>query len=324
MDALWLVSLATFVGVTCLVLGLGLLTRGAPAAAAEVRLSSWVDVLQRQLRVPATLTARDLLAEPTDASDVVVPPWIRGNARFSRFLRQAGTSLSTGKFTLVVAAAAISGAAGAWVIDAPIPYIPLLASVAALVPLVAMAVRRQRRLATALEQLPDALDLLARSLRAGHGLSSAIQLVGAEFPEPIGGEFRRCHDEQHVGVPLEQSLDALAERLGHLEIRFFATAVILQRQTGGDLAELLDKIAALVRDRFRLEGQIRSLTAEGRLSGRILLSLPPLMFVLLWQIQPNYARVLVSDPAGQGLLALAVAWQLIGALMMRQMIQVRV
>src|SRR6185295_658578 len=141
-------------------------------------------------------------------------------------------------------------------------------------------------------QFPDALDLIARALRAGHSLQSGFRLVSEEMQAPIGVEFSRVFEEQNLGIPMDEALDNLTNRVPNLDLKFFVTALVLQRQTGGDLAEILDKIGHLVRERFIIWGQIQSLTGEGRLSGIVLLALPPALFVVMWYLNPGYSMTL--------------------------------
>ncbi|MHC4178972.1 MAG: type II secretion system F family protein [Planctomycetota bacterium] len=141
---------------------------------------------------------------------------------------------------------------------------------------------------------------------------------------PIAKEFGRAFEETNLGVPLEETLQALTERVPNLDLKFFATAVVLQRQTGGDLAEILDKIGALIRDRFRIWGQVQALTGEGRLSGVVLLALPVVLFVAVYQLNPDYIMVLFTDPMGKKMLAGAIAMQVVGALVIRKIVNIKV
>ncbi|MEX2560260.1 MAG: type II secretion system F family protein, partial [Pirellulales bacterium] len=173
-------------------------------------------------------------------------------------------------------------------------------------------------------QLPDALELISRALRAGHSLAAGFSLVQEEMPEPIGVEFGRVFEEQNLGIPMEEALTSLADRVPNLDLRFFSTAVILQRQTGGDLAEILDKIGYLVRERFKIWGQIQALTGEGRLSGVVLLALPPVLFIAVYRLNPEYIMMLFTDPMGKQMLAGAIVLQLLGAVCIKKIINIKV
>jgi tight adherence protein B len=173
-------------------------------------------------------------------------------------------------------------------------------------------------------QLPDALELLARALRAGHSLGAGMSLVAEEMPAPIGKEFGMAFEEQNLGVSLEDSLKSLTKRVPNMDLKFFATAVVLQRQTGGDLAEILNKIGSLIRERFRIWGQVQALTGEGRLSGVVLLALPPVLFLAVYYLNPRYCMMLFTDPMGRQMLAGAVILQILGALVIRKIVNIKV
>jgi tight adherence protein B len=184
--------------------------------------------------------------------------------------------------------------------------------------------RRKRRLKKFAAQLPEALELVARALRAGHSLAAGFRLVASEMSAPIGGEFGRVFEEQNLGIPFEEALESLTKRVPNLDLKFFATAVVLQRQTGGDLAEILDKIGSLVRERFKIWGQVQALTGEGRLSGIVLLALPPMLFVAVYRMNPDYLMLLFTDDLGKKMLIGGVLMQLFGALVIRKIVNIRV
>jgi tight adherence protein B len=148
--------------------------------------------------------------------------------------------------------------------------------------------------------------------------------VANEMSAPIGGEFSRTFEEQNLGKPLEEALNDLVKRVPNLDLKFFATAIILQRQTGGDLAEILDKIGYLVRERFKIWGQVQALTGEGRLSGIVLLALPPALFVVVYKMNPDYLMLLFTDPMGKKMLIGGIVSQLLGALLIRKIVNIRV
>jgi tight adherence protein B len=166
--------------------------------------------------------------------------------------------------------------------------------------------------------------MLARSLRSGQSLGFGFNMVASEMPAPISKEFSRVFEEQNLGIPLDESLNSLTQRIPNLDLKFFVTAVILQRQTGGDLAEILDKIGELIRDRFRIWGQIQALTGEGRLSGAVLLGLPFVLFITVYQMNPDYIKVLFTDPMGKQMLAMALFLQVVGALVIKKIINIKV
>ena len=166
--------------------------------------------------------------------------------------------------------------------------------------------------------------MVARALRAGHSLAAGFHLVSQEGSDPIAEEFGRVFEEQNLGIPFEEALENLTERVPNLDLKFFVTAVILQRQTGGDLAEILDKIGHLIRERFKIWGQVQALTGEGRLSDIVLLALPPLLFITVYRMNPDYIQLLFTDDLGKKMLIAGVVSQLVGALVIRKIINIRV
>jgi tight adherence protein B len=172
------------------------------------------------------------------------------------------------------------------------------------------------------EQLPQAVEMIAVSLRAGHAFTTGLLMVAEEIPNPLGAEFRLLYDQQTYGKPVPDVLREFAKRVPLLDARIFVTAVLTQRETGGNLAELLDKLAALVRERFRVRRQVRVLSAHGRISGWTLACLPPVLAVVLFLIAPSQIRVLVEDPLGRMLTAVAAGLQLIGVVAIRRIVNV--
>jgi tight adherence protein B len=172
--------------------------------------------------------------------------------------------------------------------------------------------------------LPEAMEMLSRALRSGQSMGFGFSMVANELGLPISKEFNRVFEEQNLGIPMDQSLRDMTERIPNLDLKFFVTAVILQRQTGGDLAEILDKIGELIRDRFRIWGQVQALTGEGRLSGIVLLALPFALFFAVYALNPKYLMVLFTDPLGTKMLLAAVVMQLLGALVIRKIINIKV
>ena len=181
--------------------------------------------------------------------------------------------------------------------------------------------KKQRLLA---DQLPEALDFLVRILRAGHSLSTAIQMMGEEIPSPIGPEFRRCYDQHSLGQPLEDCLRETAGRIESSEFAFFVTSVLIQRTTGGDLSEVLGNLSATVRARIRLQQHVKAITSEGRFTGYILVAFPVVLFLLSYVLNPQYAGVLLTDEMGKMLVAVAVMFQCIGLFAIRKIVNIKV
>ncbi|MFZ5450018.1 MAG: type II secretion system F family protein [Thermodesulfobacteriota bacterium] len=174
------------------------------------------------------------------------------------------------------------------------------------------------------KQLPEALDMLARGLKAGHAFPSGLQQVAKEIPDPVGTEFSIVYKEFSHGLDMSSALLGLCKRINLRDLDFFTTAVLIQRETGGNLTEILEKISVLIRERFQLRNQIKALTAEGRLSGLILVLLPPVLVVLLMLINPGYESTLFNHPVGQIMCGVALAFQVLGMLLIRKIVNIKV
>jgi tight adherence protein B len=184
--------------------------------------------------------------------------------------------------------------------------------------------KRADRLKAFAGQLPDAMELVARALRAGHSLAAGMHVVAEEMPAPISKEFARVYDEQNLGIPLEEALKGMCDRVPNLDLRFFVTSVAIQRQTGGDLAEILDRIGHVIRERFKILGQVKALTAEGRLSGIVLIAMPIGLFLLMLWMKPDYIELLWTDPMGQQMSIGAIILVLIGAYAIKKIVDIKV
>ena len=206
------------------------------------------------------------------------------------------------KFILAVMTAALLGA---------IPYLYLVW-------------QKSQRLARFERQLPEALELVSRALRAGHAFSVGLKMVGEEAANPIGKEFRRVFDEVSMGVALPQALENMTHRLDSVDLRFFITSVLVQRETGGNLAEIIDSLAALIRQRFELQLRVKALSAEGRMSAALLLGLPIVIGISLFKVSPEYMKVLFTDPMGQNLATFGGIMMILGAVVMKRMVDIKV
>jgi tight adherence protein B len=201
---------------------------------------------------------------------------------------------------------------------------PIAGIIMFLVPFAWLLWKRAKRLKTFAAQLSDALELVARALRAGHSLAAGMHVVAEEMPTPIADEFNRVYEEQNLGIPIEDSLKGVCERVPNLDLRFFVTSVLIQRQTGGDLAEILDKIGYVIRERYRILGQVQALTAEGRLSGIILLALPFGLFLMMLYIKPDYVERLWTHKLGIQMAIGALILQLLGAIVIKKIVNIKV
>lgn len=245
--------------------------------------------------------------------------------QLDKMLQQSGTNWTVARFVGTSAAFAVA----AFVIASFVPYLPrtfnlLIAAGTAALPSMYIAGKRQNRFRKLEEQLPDALDLMSRALKAGHALPSGLQMVGNETQDPLAGEFRIVHDEINYGVAVPTALLNLAQRVPSTDMRYFVIAVLIQREAGGNLTEVLRNISALIRERLRLLGRVRALSAEGRMSGWVLGLLPFAVGGIINLINPKFMSVLWTDQMGLKLIYAALVMMTVGALWMRQIIKIRV
>ena len=191
-------------------------------------------------------------------------------------------------------------------------------------PFMYVKVKRGKRFRKFEEAFPDALDLVSRALKAGHAFATGLKMVADEMPEPVGPEFRKTFDEQNFGLPLKDALQNLTERMPLLDVRFFSTAVLIQRETGGNLSEILENLAHVVRERFKILRQVRVYTAHGRLTGYVLLALPSFLGIALMFINPEHMQLLFQHPIGHMLLISAIVMQTVGYFWIKQVIKIEV
>ncbi len=313
---------AVFVGVTLLVVAIAALMRDKSISQMEGRLNTLTGKGDRSEGGLAELT--QILAKERGqgkgALETIVSRWFN----LPRLFAQADIHMSVTKFVAVSGILGFVAFLACGFVGVHYAFAPAIGVCFAMLPLGYLMFMRKKRLAKFAAQLPEGLELVARALRAGHSLAAGFRLVATEMSAPIGQEFGRVFEEQNLGIPFEEALDALTERVPNLDLKFFATAVILQRQTGGDLAEILDKIGTLVRERFKIFGQVQALTGEGRLSGIVLLALPPLLFVAVYRMNPDYLMLLFTDELGKKMLIGGILLQLLGALVIRKIVNIRV
>ena len=317
-----LISLAAFVGVAALVGAVAVMFRDSSESAIEDRLDTFMG--QGRVGKGGAKNQPTLLNRPLDAGQNVFEKLLHRLERLRLLFDQADTNMTATMFFTISAALASGGWLLAWFLHSPVGILPVAAVGMAFMPLFWLLMRRRRRMKAFAAQLPDALELLARALRAGHSLQAGFGLVHEEMPLPIGKEFGRVFEEQNLGISMEEALTVMTDRMPNLDLKFFVTAIILQRQTGGDLAEILDKIGRLIRERFTIWGQIQALTGEGRLSGVVLLGLPPVLFLAVYRLNPEYLMPLFTDPMGKKMLAGALLMQVLGALVIRKIVNIKV
>ena len=208
----------------------------------------------------------------------------------------------------------------------PIPKLVtvVVALVAAVLPWVYVIRKRKTRLHKFEELFPETLEFVSRSMRAGHAFSVSLEMIHREFPEPVSGEFRRTFEEHNLGLPIEVALQKLAKRVPSLDVHFFVSAVLLQKRTGGNLAEILDKLAYVIRERFKLRGRIRAVSAHGKMTATALSCIPIAVAILMFYTNADYVKFFFTDDVGQIMLGSAVALQLIGYAIMQKIVKIEV
>jgi len=241
-----------------------------------------------------------------------------------KLLQQANSQMPIGVFFLLSGCLGMVGCLIGAFKDWGLPIALMLGVVGSMLPWVFIKFKRKRRFSEFQRQLPDGLDLMARALRAGHAFSVGMKMVGDEFPDPIGPEFGRTVEEISFGIDTPEALRNLTGRVVCVDLKFFVTALTVQRETGGNLAEIIEAISRLIRQRYELFGRIKSLSAEGRLSGYILFGLPFVMAGVLFYLNEEYMSLLFEDPVGHMMIAGAGLMMCIGAFVMRNMCQIKV
>ena len=260
---------------------------------------------------------------PLPAIDLAMGASERGS-RIARWIEQSGTKASVSLMLLISIVAGVICAIGLLVV-VRVPWSMVAGFfIGASLPFMVLKVKRNRRLRAFEEQFPEALDLIARALKAGHAFATGLKMAADELQEPVGPEFRKTFDEQNFGLPLKDALDNLTFRIPVLDVRFFATAVLIQRETGGNLSEILENLAHVVRERFKILRQVRVYTAHGRLTGYVLLALPSVLGLALSFINPDHMNMLFRERMGQMLLMTAAGMQTAGFLWIRQIVKIEV
>jgi tight adherence protein B len=319
-----LTAIAVFVLILLFVLVVAMATRRSdPSEIVSRRLSETTAVKKAE-----SLEIRDGLIRDTQLSGIpilhrLLLRW-SGVENFNRFLAQAGVRTKPGKLFLLCAVLGF----GSYFVDFTFSGKPLFALPVgvgmAFLPLIWVFMKRRKRLRNFERFFPDAIDLLGRAVRAGHAFTSGMEMIAKELPEPVSGEFRTTFEEHNFGIPLREALTHLADRVPLVDVRFFIAGLLVQKETGGNLAELLDNLSRVIRERFKIQGEVRVRTAQGRLTAAMLISLPPGLLVVLSYMNPAYIQVLFTDPWGTYLLVGGGSLQLLGALIIWKIVSIEV
>ncbi|HEY1207198.1 MAG: type II secretion system F family protein [Bryobacteraceae bacterium] len=269
-------------------------------------------LIEREEQVAGKMVARLLLR-------------LRLNERLKALVEQAGLKWNVARTIHASLGLFLAGFAGVWFLQ---PFYREAAPVAGLIlgalPVSAVLRQRKARLHKFEEQFPEALEFLARAMRAGHAFSVSLEMIHSEFQDPVAGEFKRTFDEQNLGMPLDAALVKMGERVPLLDVQFFISAVTLQKRTGGNLAEVLDKLASLIRERFKLRGRIKAISAHGRMTGAALTTIPIAVGILMCYVNPGYAQFFAHDETGKTMLGVAAALQVVGYAVIQKIVTIEV
>jgi tight adherence protein B len=319
-----------------LLIGIGIfiltltLIEGGYFAIKRIRNSEKREVLRRLRGVSSTQYQSEII-DIMRKSLLSELPWLnrvllsfRWTDRLHRLLEQADTQSTLGVFILLSVVLAFAGfLIGVWLTSSPPSIVPM-ALFLGMTPFFYILVKKRRRMEKFQRQLPDALDLIARALKAGHAFTGGLRMIAEELGDPIGREFEKTLNEINFGVGIPEALRNLSNRVDCPDLKFFITSVIIQRETGGNLAEILNKIGYLIRERFKLQSRVRVLTSEGKLSAIILIAIPFIIALALSILNPAYVRTLLTDPIGKVLVGFALSMMIIGIFVMKRMIQIKV
>jgi tight adherence protein B len=268
------------------------------------------------------LTRRDARVSALRGFETMLGRSGRTVARLRLTVERSGLPITV---ELVLAAAltcALIASLSVMILGSPLWLATALAIAAAAIPFLIVRIAERRRIEQFEDQFPQAIDLIASALRAGHAFTTGVLMVADEVPDPLGVEFRLVYDQQNYGMPLPDALKAFARRVPLLDARFFITAVLTQREAGGNLAEVLDNLSGLIRERSRVKRQVRVASAHGRMTGWVLSAMPPVLAGVMTVIAPDHMRAFVSDPLGVRMIIAALVLQVIGTLAIRRIVNV--
>ncbi|MFZ0860536.1 MAG: type II secretion system F family protein [Candidatus Sulfotelmatobacter sp.] len=311
-----LVALAVFAAVTLLD------QRSARARLIKERLANERKAPERAAEEELALLRDEQLSQ-IPALDTL----LRRSARVTeiqKLLTQGGMSMRAGNFLGFSALAGVVATIVAYILSKRVEVAWVALLVGFLLPYSYASFRRNKRFEKFEELFPEAIDTLARAVRAGHAFTTALEMITNEVAEPVSGEFRQLYEEQKFGMPVRDALINLTERMPLVDVKFFVTAVMLQRETGGNLAEILDNLSYVIRERFKIQRQVRVYTAQGRLTMALLMGMPPIIVTVMLVLNPSFIRPLFSDPIGHTLLVAGIILQTIGYFVIRKIIRIQV
>ncbi len=320
-----LISFLVFLFALFLVLGAYLLaTHGTDAKRARLqkRLSEALLHSAHTEDIDVVLARNELMSEIPWLNRSLIR--VQAALQLKRMLDQADLHITPSRLVMFSAMAGMLAALAASIISISIVLVFVAGVSAAAIPFAHVWWKRKKRFNAFLEHLPDALDLMSRALSAGHAFSEAMHMVSAEMPEPIATEFRKTYEEQNLGLSLKLALENLTQRIPLLDLHMCVTAVLIQRETGGNLAEILEKVAYTIRERFRIMGDLKTLTTSSRMSAWLLCGLPIFVTIVITIMNPEYMAILWKDQRGHYLIATALFLQATGMLIVRKILRIKI
>ncbi|MCH7988518.1 MAG: type II secretion system F family protein [Planctomycetes bacterium] len=319
-----LLSVMAFFAVAALIGAIVFVMRDFRATSTEDRLDILTGRKVRENANSEKITKEELIRGGVDGLAGVFSGFASRLEKLSWLFEQADSPIKGEAFLGLTIGFGVLGFAGAAAGNAPIPLYPVAALMAGSLPLCWLLWRRRRRFKLFAAQLPDSLELISRALRSGHSLASGMHVVVEEMPAPLSTEFAIAYEEQNLGVPLEDALKSMLKRMPNMDLKFFITAVVIQRQAGGDMAEILDKISYIIRERFKIMGQVQALTGEGRISGVVLMILPIALFFAVYYLNPDYIMLLFTEELGRQMIAYAAVLQVLGAITIKKIVAIKI
>jgi len=324
--ALMILVVSVFVVSVAVVMGLFLGVTRLPGYLAQRKLNSRLDEISMSPDISpetAEVLVKTKQVGVLPGFDRMAAGTARGSA-LTTWIEQSGVAISLSALLLIsLVLAAVLGLIAAMLLRLMVGWI-IGGALGFSLPFMFLRIKRTRRLRAFEETFPEALDLIARALKAGHAFATGLKMVADEMAEPIGPEFRKTFDEQNFGLPLKDALANLTVRIPLLDVRFFSTAVLIQRETGGNLSEILENLAHVVRERFKILRQVRVYTAHGRLTGYVLLGLPVFLAVALMFINPEHMQLLFTERIGHMMLGATVVMQTVGYFWIKQVVKIEV
>lgn len=320
----WMMAGALFLAVSMGVVSLSLTWEGIRAWRRKAAVQGELARLSERGLGTATLLSGQLLREEREVPEWLEPILLRVPRLqdLDHFITQADSGWGVGTFLLLTAGLGTGAGLATLTATGLALAAVLAAAVGALVPYVILRIKRRRRFSGFEEQFPEAIELLTRAIRAGNAFSTGLRIVAEEAPQPIAAEFRQVFEEQKYGLSLKESLVALSDRIDLVDVKIFVTAVLIQKDSGGNLAEILDNLGKIIRERFKFRRQLRVHTAHGRITGVILAIVPLVTGILLYMMSPDYMMIMFESDAGRTALAVVAGLQILGVLVIRRIVDI--